>query len=465
MSIELVGQTRSEESNSGREGEVSQVTEPKMGPIEQEMRGIIAKLHNTRYPDTFDWGLYDRLANKFDTPPRGGVVFNTTFKLANHHTTCNKCHYAFEIDTYGRGCVHNCVYCYAKDQLTTHGYWNRPQPFPINLAEVRKVFYTVFETDKSSRWREVMEKRTPLRMGSMSDSFMWMDTKYGVTKEVLKIFSFYNYPYIVFTRSDLVAHDDYIKLLRKDLCSVQFSISGNNNQFVRAIEPGAPSYARRLAALKKLHEAGFWTTVRINPLFPKYPDGYFSDRQYIQERFGDRSNVPVLPFYSDDFIAELADAGVPSVLAGFVRLSSKAINNLTKVSGVDVRSFFKPEILEGRGDKHYTDAEISYYYRWLRQECTKHNVRFSTCYIGNGIKDYFQYQSMWDNKKDCCDVIGNVPAFKTTSQTVSWDERIRHAPNKKLAMATEIEEKNADEKYGDISTKVISFPMNSLELS
>jgi DNA repair photolyase len=429
------------------------------------MRSALATLKDSKYPDTFDWSVYDRLASKFDEPPRGGVIFNTTFKLVNHHSTCNKCHHSFEIDTYGRGCVHNCVYCYAKDQLTAHGYWNRPQPFPVNLAEVRKVFYTVFETDRKSRWRDIMARRVPIRIGSMSDSFMWMDTKYGVTKELLKILSFYDYPYIVFTRSDLAAHDDYMALLRKDLCSVQYSISGNNNRFVRAIEPGAPSYERRLKALEKLGKAGFWTTVRINPLFPKYPDGYFTDPDSIAARFGDRSQVPVLPFYDDQFIAELADAGVPSVLAGFVRLSPKAINNLSKVSGVDVKAFFRPEVNEARGDKHYSDKEISYYYRWLLQECKKHGVRFSTCYIGNGIKDYFQYQPLWANKKDCCDAVGNVKAFKTTSQTVPWDERLRHAPCKSSAAASRDAELAADAAYAGKRGKVLPFLSSDAVLS
>jgi DNA repair photolyase len=437
---------------------------PTTGPIEAEMRATLAKLMGTTYKDTFDWSVYDKLAAKFDEPPRGGVVFNTTFKLVNHHTTCNKCHYSFEIDTYGRGCVHNCVYCYAKDQLTTHGYWNRPQPFPINLAEVRKIFHTVFETDRKSKWRDIMERRVPVRVGSMSDSFMWIDTKYGVTKELLKIFSHYNYPYIIFTRSDLVAHDDYMALLRKDLCSVQFSISGNNNRFTRVIEPGAPSYERRLAALKKLNGEKFWTTVRINPLFAKYPDGYFTDPESIKTRFGDKSNCPELPFYNDQFIAEIADAGVPSILAGFVRLSPKAINNLSKVSGIDVRSFFRPEVLESRGDKHYSDKEIAYYYRWLFQECRKHQVRFSTCYIGNGIKDYFQYQGMWANKKDCCDVIGNVKSFQTTSQSVPWEERLRHAPCKTDALKSQESEREADHHYGKNPGNIIQIPLGDMRV-
>ena len=33
----------------------------------------------------------------------------------------------------------------------------------------------------------------------MSDAFMWMDKKYRVTLELLKILRFYHYPYLIFT--------------------------------------------------------------------------------------------------------------------------------------------------------------------------------------------------------------------------------------------------------------------------
>ena len=436
-----------------------------MGPIEIDMRATLSKLVGCKYPDSFDWSVYDGIAARFEERPRGGVVFNTTLKLVNHHSSCSKCHYAFEIDSYGRGCFHECAYCYAKEQLSNHGFWNRPQPFPVNLAEVRRIFYTVFETDKRSRWRSIMEQRIPLRMGSMSDSFMWLDTKYGVTKELLKILKFYKYPYVIFTRSDLVAHDDYMAELDKNLCSVQFSIAGNNNSFIRNIEPGAPSYKRRLKALEKLSKNDFWTTVRINPLFPKYPDGYFTDPDSIVDRFGSRDQVPVMPFYDADFVGELAATGTPSILAGFVRLSRQAVNGLSKSTGLDVQSFFKPELLAMKGHCRYSDEEINYYYRWFHAECRKHEVRFNTCYIGNGLKDYFQYQDLWDNKKDCCDVVGNVKSFKTTSQQVPWDEREKHAPCKDHAVVSRSADKEADMLWGSgTANRVIRLPDNNLTL-
>src|SRR5690606_9008928 len=110
-----------------------------------------------------------------------------------------------------------------------------------------------------------------LRIGSMSDAFMWMDKKYRVTLELLKILKFYDYPYIIFTRSDLVADDEYMQAMAPRLASVQMSISSLNMSLTRQLEPGAPAPERRLQALQKLAQNGFWTTVRINPLFPIYP--------------------------------------------------------------------------------------------------------------------------------------------------------------------------------------------------
>lgn len=436
------------------------------GPIETQMRAKLSKLES-KYPDTFDWAVYDKIAKRYgENQPRGGVVFKTTFKLVNYHTSCNKCHYAFEIDTYGRGCIHDCVYCYAKDQLTTHGFWNRPMPFPVDLATVRHVMYTVFETNKASKWRSILEKRVPLRIGSMSDSFMLMDKKYKVTEELLKILKFYNYPYIIFTRSDLVADDKYIEAMDKDLASVQFSISGNNDYLIRRIEPGAPSVKRRIAALKKLNDAGFWTTVRVNPLFPKYPDGYYTDSKYIKERFGSAQNVPVLDLIDDEFIPQLKEAGVPSLLAGFVRLSKSAINSMSKSLELDLSSFFKPEFFEARGDKRYSDMEISAYYKDLSQLCRKNDIRFSTCYIGNGEKDYYQYQNLWDNKGDCCDVIGNVAGFKKTSQSISWEDRLKHAPSKDIAINSMEQDKKNRDNYKDVIEKYKDqqSPLPSLDL-
>ena len=105
----------------------------------------------SRYKSSFDYNTFKNLELRYkDKPIHGGVVMKTVFRLANFHTTCQQCLYSFEIDTYGRGCIHDCAYCYAKAELTVHGMWNNPIPVPANLNEIRKAFYTAFETEKRS---------------------------------------------------------------------------------------------------------------------------------------------------------------------------------------------------------------------------------------------------------------------------------------------------------------------------
>lgn len=381
----------------------------------------------SKYVCDFDYSTYKNLELRYkDRPIHGGVVMKTVFRLANFHTTCQQCLYSFEIDTYGRGCVHDCAYCYAKAELTVHGMWNSPIPVPANLNEIRKAFYLAFETDRKNKWAELLRRRIPLRIGSMSDSFMWMDQKYKVTQELLKILKHYRYPYIVFTRSDLVATDEYMNLLDPQICSVQFSISSTNDDLIRKMEPGAPSSLRRLKALKKLAESGFWTTVRINPLFPIYPDGYFTDPnfQWIGE-------VPKFDYSSFEMIDTFAEFKVPSVLAGFGRFSRLSLNAIEKAVGFNLRQMYRRnETEKSWRDFHFSDKEIRYYYEELKRRSQQHKIQFSTCYIGNGESHFWKDQDLWSNKKDCCNIKSRVLSFSNDARSVPFEERLKYTTHK-----------------------------------
>ncbi len=409
------------------------------------------------YQSAFDFSVYRDLELRFtDKPVRGGFIFRTPLKLVNHHSSCTKCHYTFELDSYGRGCFHNCVYCYAMEQLTAHKYWNEPQPFPVDVTDLHKIFYTVFETDRSSKWRDILSKRIPLRIGSMSDSFMKMDIKYGVTRELLRILSHYNYPYIIFTRSDVVARDEYIKELRKDLCSVQFSMSGNNEILTKKIEPGAPSISKRFDALRKLSKEGFWTTVRINPFFPMKPDGYYTDPDVVIKKFGSLEATPSFNLFDWTMLDQIKDAGVQSFLVGVVRLSPHSVRAMERTLGLPLKSFFNNLGPTKSHDFRYSEAEVAYYYRDFYRQAKKRQLRFNTCFIGMGLKDYFQYQDMWSNKSDCCDARGNVDEFKASSQEVPWATRLKHAPCKENALNAMAEEKSTQEFYSNNRPKNIT---------
>lgn len=380
----------------------------------------------SKYPCSFDYTIYRDLELRYkDKPIHGGIVKGNPMKLVNAHSSCQQCLYAFEIDTYGRGCSHNCTYCYAKAELTVRGYWNNPIPVPVDLNEIRKIFYTVFETQKYSKWRSIMEKKTPFRVGCMSDSFMWMDTKYKVTQEFLKILDFYDYPYTIITRSDLVARDDYMALLRKDLCSIQFSIASTNDILNKQLEPGAPSAKRRLVAIEKLAASGFWTAVRINPMFPIYPDGYFSNPNFTWN-----GEVPKFNYSSFDMVDEIADAGCPAIIAGFGRFSSFALNNIQKATGIDLRPFFnRNEVYKSARDYHFSDLEIRAYYEELKQRSIKRAIEFTVCYIGNGEEQFWGTRDLWSNKRDCCNIQGRLKSFRADTRSIPFSDRIKLSSN------------------------------------
>ncbi|MGH6635787.1 MAG: hypothetical protein ACRED0_06500 [Gammaproteobacteria bacterium] len=48
-------------------------------------------------------------------------------------------------------------------------------PFPIDIAKLRKLFATIFETDKKHKLRAIMEQRVPLRRIGVDVRFLNVD--------------------------------------------------------------------------------------------------------------------------------------------------------------------------------------------------------------------------------------------------------------------------------------------------
>lgn len=94
-----------------------------------------------------------------------------------------------------------------------------------------------------------------------SDPFQWIDTKYQVTKKLLE--KNIDKPLVINTRSDLIAHDDYMNLLNPSKHKINIHLLGDGDVdgLARVMEPGAPSIRRRLSAAQKLSEAGFDVTL------------------------------------------------------------------------------------------------------------------------------------------------------------------------------------------------------------
>jgi DNA repair photolyase len=182
------------------------------------------------------------------------------------------------------------------------------------------------------------------------------------------------------------------------------------------MEPGAPAPDQRLKALQKLATHGFWTTVRINPLFPIYPDGYYSN-----PNFDHRTSIEPFDFFSWDMIEAIAQHQVPTVLVGMARLYRPNLRFMHQALGYDMRVHFAEDVREERASLHFSTAETTYYYQRIKALCDQHGLRFSTCYIGtdNTGERFERDQPLWSNRADCCDALGNVAAFTTTCAALS----------------------------------------------
>ena len=97
----------------------------------------------------------------------------------------------------------------------------------------------------------VLGRDVPMGHG---EPLMWMDTKYKISRKL--IWDNNQKPLQINTRSDLIAHDEYIAVLNPSKHVVNIHIASLNDDFNKLAERGAPSARRRIQAAAKLAENG-----------------------------------------------------------------------------------------------------------------------------------------------------------------------------------------------------------------
>ena len=171
----------------------------------------------------------------------------------------SKCHYSTRLDTYGCGCEHDCSYCYAKSLLNFRGLWN---PKDVSVANIEKIRKKIAKLPKKV-----------VRLGGMTDCFAPVEERQGVTYETLKALNGCGIPYLIVTKSDLVATDKYMDVLDKKLAHIQITITCYNDDMYRRLNyEKAVLPSRRIAAVEKLQAAGYDVAVRLSPYIPDYVD-------------------------------------------------------------------------------------------------------------------------------------------------------------------------------------------------
>ena len=159
------------------------------------------------------------------------------------------------------GCAHSCRYCYAvfMKRYTGHAEpWGRFVDIKINAPDVLR--------------RELRHtQRGDIILGSVTDAYQPVETRYRLTRRCLEVLATYQFPLDILTKSPLVLRDIDI-ISRLEDVRVGITITTDDEQIREIFEPNAPLISDRMDALKRLHEAGIRTYAFIGPILPMRPE-------------------------------------------------------------------------------------------------------------------------------------------------------------------------------------------------
>lgn len=159
------------------------------------------------------------------------------------------------------GCIHSCLYCYARfmKRFTGHSEpWGKFIDVKINGPDLIPEGTSKYE-GKS------------IFISSVTDPYNPLERKYKLTRKILKKLIPLEPDLGILTKSDLVLRDMDLLAQFKN-CQVGLSMTTMNNTLRREMEPATSSVQKRIDALRKLKEAGISTYVFIGPILPIFTE-------------------------------------------------------------------------------------------------------------------------------------------------------------------------------------------------
>jgi len=167
-----------------------------------------------------------------------------------------------------RGCEHGCTYCYARP---THCYlghsagldfetqlYAKPNAAELLVAELAKPGY----------------RPATIALGSNTDPYQPIERRLGITRQILEVLAEARHPVGIVTKSASIVRDiDILSGMAKNgLVKVALSVTTLDRGLARSMEPRASTPAKRLEALRQLHDAGVPTAVMVAPVIPALND-------------------------------------------------------------------------------------------------------------------------------------------------------------------------------------------------
>jgi DNA repair photolyase len=111
-------------------------------------------------------------------------------------------------------------------------------------------------------------------LGTVTDVYQPVEKRYGITRELLKVFLEFRNPVFIITKNFLVTRDiDLLsELARHRAAAVYVSVTTLDNDLARVMEPRTSLPAMRLRAIETLARAGIPVGVSLAPVIPGLTD-------------------------------------------------------------------------------------------------------------------------------------------------------------------------------------------------
>lgn len=167
-----------------------------------------------------------------------------------------------------RGCEHGCVYCFARP---THAYYGLSAGLDFETRLFAKPnAASLLERELRSK----SYKPRHIAIGTNTDPYQPIERKFKLMRAILSVLTEFSHPVSVLTKSALIARDlDLLQPMAGNrIVKTMVSLTTLDASLARKMEPRASSPARRLSAIRALHEAGVPVGVMTAPLIPGLND-------------------------------------------------------------------------------------------------------------------------------------------------------------------------------------------------
>lgn len=167
-----------------------------------------------------------------------------------------------------RGCEHGCVYCFARP---THAYHDLSPGLDFESRLFAKPEApALLKAELARRGYQCQ----PIALGTNTDPYQPIEREWRITRQILEVLAGCDHPVTITTKSDRVCRDIDIlaAMAARGLAAVMISVTSLDAKLARLMEPRAATPPRRIAAIRRLSDAGIPVFVSLSPMIPALND-------------------------------------------------------------------------------------------------------------------------------------------------------------------------------------------------